>query len=322
MGRKVRWQTGKCDFEADEMVERKNYRAASYIRLSGRDSRDSMAHQKAVIWEYVKKQTDIQIVAEFEDCNRSGTNFCRTGFISLMAAVERREVDCVIVKDLSRFGRNLQEVSEYLELVFPRLGVRFLSISDQYDSENPMCLGETFFLPIRCLLDERYAKDISRKVSATVELMQKNGRVFGSVPYGYQREKNEVKVTEASKVVQQIYQMALTGVGNRGIASELDRWGYTTPLEYQRTKVLVKGGESSKELWQTSSVERILKNIAYTGMGVCHKSKQCFYKEEKRRKIAEEEWIYIDHAYPEIITRDIFERVQEIRYKNKKRWGS
>lgn len=248
---------------------RKKFRAVSYVRLSGVDKGDSIAHQKAIIREYVRAQEDIQIVLELEDCHRSGTHFHRAGFLDLMQAIEKREVDCVIVKDLSRFGRNLHEVSEYLELVFPRLGVRFISILDGYDSEKRGCFGEGLLLQVKCLLYERYAKDISRKIHTTVELIQKRGEIVGSVPYGYRKvEKNVITVTEAEQGVRLIFQLALSGMSNREIAAELDRLGYATPSEYRREGILRKKDgwnkdgwkERKKSQWQASSVGRILAN--------------------------------------------------------------
>lgn len=335
MARKAHRQGDKIEGTKGDEVRsiRKKSRAASYSRLSGREKGDSIAHQKAVIREYVKEQEDIQIVLELEDCNRSGTNFCRPGFLALIEAIKKGNIDCVIVKDLSRFGRNLHEVSEYLELIFPRLGVRLISVLDGYDSENPDCLNEMFLLQMKCLIHERYAKDISLKIHTTVELMQNNGRIFGSVPYGYRREGREgIIVTEAAEGVRLIYQLALTGMGNQAVASELNRQGYATPLEYRRTGILRKEERLEKlcltecdvekrditgSRWQGSSVGRILENVAYIGRRVCHRSTQCFYRGEKRQNVEREHWIYLDHAYPAIIEKDSFERVQKMRHRNR-----
>ena len=241
--------------------ERKR-KAAAYVRLSKKDKGDSIAYQKALIREYVNKQDDIQLVLEFEDCNRTGTNFCRAGFLALLEAVKKQEVDCIIVKDLSRFGRNMQEVCEYLELIFPQMGIRFISILDGYDSADPDWIKDTFFLQIHCLFYERYAKDISRKIHTTIELMQNRGEVVGSVPYGYKRvEKGSIEVTEAAKVVQLIYRLAWIGMGNRAIAFELDKLGYTTPLKYKQTGIL-KQESDFIDRWQSSSVGRILAKAA------------------------------------------------------------
>lgn len=292
-------------------------RAASYVRLSRIEKGNEIIHQKAIIREYVKAQKDIQIVLEIEDCNQSGTNFSRKGFDALIKAIEKQEVDCVIVKDLSRFGRNLQEVSEYLEQVFPRLGVRFISVLDGYDSKKEGYLEELLLLQVKCLFHERYAKDISRKIHTTLELMKNRGDFVGSVPYGYCKGKQgTVVVTGAAEGVQRIYQLALAGMSDKAIAAELDELGYATPLEYQKDGILQKKKKGESRRWQPSSVKRILENKVYTGKQICHKSEQYFYKGEKRKKVEQDQWICVENKYPAIITEEIFRRVQRIRHKN------
>lgn len=259
-------------------------RAASYVRLSKKDKGDSLAYQKALIREYIKGQEDLELVLEFEDNNRTGTNFDRTGFLALIKAIKKQEVDCVVVKDLSRFGRNLQEMCEYLELVFPQMGVRFISVLDGYDSASPDWMKNLFLLQLRCLLYERYAKDISKKIHTSVELMQNRGELVGSVPYGYRRTEGKVEVTEAAESVQLIYRLAQTGMGNRAIALELDRLGYTTPLEYKRTGILRQNfGLASG--WQSSSVGRILENGAVIiNIKNRHLDKICLHKNREKPK--------------------------------------
>lgn len=239
--------------------KRKKSRAVSYTRLSKIEKRDSIVHQKAIIREYAQRQADIQLVLELEDCNRSGTNFNREGFQKLIKAIERQEVDCVIVKDLSRLGRNMEEVSKYLEWIFPRLGIRFISILDGYDSEQIGSFDELFLLQLKCLLHESYAKDISRKIHASVELLQRRGEWIGSVPYGYrQARKGEIVTTEAAEIVQWIYQLALEGETNRRIAACLDQIGCATPREYQKTGILYSIDKGKEQQWSACSVGRIL----------------------------------------------------------------
>jgi len=303
----------------EKECEKKVSRAGCYVRLSREEKGNSIENQKAVIWEYIRDRTDIQIVREFIDCNKSGTDFQREGFSELIEAIEKKEIDCVIVKDLSRFGRNLDEVSEYLERVFPLLGVRFISVLDGYDSFHFISMEEQFLLQIKNLFHDRYAKDISRKIHSTVELMQKGGEITGSVPYGYRKKgKREIEVTEAAEVVQRIYRLALLGICDRKIADLLSREGFFTPMEYKRNGLLKgKTGDLVKR-WQASSVKRILENECYTGKWICHKSVSRWYKGERRMDIAREEWICMEHICPVIITEEVFENVQIIRRLRKK----
>lgn len=241
-----------------EIKERKS-RAVSYARLSKAEKSDSIAHQKAIIREYVKQQKDIQIVLELEDYNKSGTNFCREGFLALKEAIKRHEVDCVIVKDLSRFGRNVQEVSEYLEWIFPRLDIRFISVLDGYDSKRDKDAKAMFLLQIKSLLHESYARDISRKIHTSIEVMQRRGEWIGGIPYGYRKEeKGVVVIAETAKVVQFIYQLASNGETDLAIANLLNQNGYATPREYQKKKVLyLIGGQQ----WSAKTIGYILRKV-------------------------------------------------------------
>lgn len=313
----------RLEYAKQTADKRKVSRAGSYVRLSGQEGGNSLENQRAIIWEYVRGQDDVRIVREFADCGRTGTSFLREGFLELMEAVLKREIDCVIVKDLSRFGRNLNEASEYLERIFPLLGVRFISVLDGYDSQSPGCMEEQFLLQVKNLFHERYAKDISRKIHTTIELMQKKGEITGSVPYGYQRRgKREIEVTEAAEAVQRIYELALLGMSDRKIAGELDREGFFTPMEYKRRKLLkTAGGDLPKSKWQASSVGRILENESYTGKRICHKSVSRWYEGERRQSVARNQWICVEKACPMIITEEAFKRVQNIRRLRRKEYA-
>jgi len=308
----------------EETESRKVSKAAAYLRLSREDMESSIANQRKIIEEFVKEREDILLIEEFVDQNQSGTNFLRDGFLELRKAIQRQEIDCVIVKDLSRLGRNLGETCDYLEKIFPQLGVRFLSVLDRYDSLEDKWMEEQLLLQLKCLFHDQYAKDVSRKVHSAIEIRQRKGEITGSVPYGYQKTgKSKVEVTKAAKVVELIYQMALLGRGDRAIAEELDRMGVFTPEEFRRnlTKKLFEereGAEIKKEnwhksKWQVSSVRRILKNRAYTGMLISHQSVSRWYEGERRKPVAKEDWICTESVFPVIISKEVFEAVQKIR---------
>ncbi|MCX4268857.1 MAG: recombinase family protein [Lachnospiraceae bacterium] len=240
-------------------IDERKSRAISYVRLSKAEKDDSLTHQKAIIREYVSHQNDIQIVLEIEDRNRSGTNFYREGFITLLEAIKKSKADCVIVKDLSRFGRNMQEVSEYLELIFPRLGVRFISVLDGYDSQKDKNSEEMFLLQIKNLLHESYSRDISRKIHASIAVMQQEGKWIGGIPYGYQRKEKDLIIdTDAAEVVKQIYYLAAIGKTDRAIADILNQNRYTTPREYQKTKQIYS---DENRQWSVKSIKNILRKV-------------------------------------------------------------
>ena len=154
----------------EPVVLLRKYRAAGYLRLSEDSERkqsDSIENQRYMINQYAKEHEDIEIVMFFEDDGFTGTNFHRSGFEQMMDAVRNGEIDCIIVKDVSRFGREHIQVGDYIDKVFPFLGVRFISIMDYYDSINPDCDRERMILSIKSLVHEMYPRDISRKVHST-----------------------------------------------------------------------------------------------------------------------------------------------------------
>ena len=163
---------GRISRKARSMTEHKEnqvvfqWLAASYSRLSNEDSRkgQSLSNQKKLIREFAERNPNVKIVAEYEDNGRSGTNFNRAGFEQMMEAVKSGEVNCIIVKDLSRFGRDFIETGNYIERVFPHIRVRFIAINDNYDSDNPECTTEYLVVALKNLINELYVKDISKKI--------------------------------------------------------------------------------------------------------------------------------------------------------------
>ena len=167
------------------MFDGKNYHACIYARLSQEDGdkseSDSIVSQKAMIREYVADHPEIEIVSEKVDDGYSGVNFERPGFQEMMEEIRERKVDCVIVKDLSRFGRNYIEAGNYLEKIFPLMGVRFIAINDYYDSSEKN-QSDSLIIPFKNLINDAYCKDISVKIRTQLEIKRKKGQYTGSVP--------------------------------------------------------------------------------------------------------------------------------------------
>ena len=173
------------------LLQRKsNYTAAVYLRISRDDGdkveSDSIQNQRDLIREYLKKHPEITKTTEFVDDGYSGTNFERPSFIRMMSEIEKRRIDCVVVKDLSRFGRNYIETGKYLERIFPMYEVRFLSVNDNYDSMDDKNDADQIVIPFKNLINDAYCRDISLKIRSQLDVKRRNGQFIGSFAgYGY-----------------------------------------------------------------------------------------------------------------------------------------
>ena len=170
-----------------------NYTAAIYLRISRDDGdkveSDSIQNQRELINEYLKKHPEITKTREFVDDGYSGSNFERPSFIRMMTEIENRTIDCVVVKDLSRFGRNYIETGKYLERIFPVLEVRFLSVNDNYDSMDEKSDVDQIVIPFKNLINDAYCRDISIKIRSQLDVKRRNGKFIGSfASYGYKKD--------------------------------------------------------------------------------------------------------------------------------------
>lgn len=293
------------------------YCTAAYIRLSREDGdkaeSDSIVNQRSFLQAYLHQHTELVLKDFYVDDGYSGTNFLRPGFQRMMRDVEKGEVDCILVKDLSRFGRDYIETGRYLERYFPEKGVRFIAAADQIDSLER---SYNLFLPLKNILNEQYARDISEKVHATMRSKQSQGRFIGAfAAYGYRKDaedKNHLVVDEeAARVVRKIYRDYLEGKTIREITEELNGAGILSPSAYKRRCGLpYQNGRSQEkdQLWTYSSVCRILHSELYTGAMVQGKKEQ--YMHRKPRQRPREEWIVVKGTHAPIIEREIWESVQ------------
>lgn len=298
---------------------------ALYCRLSQDDGREgesnSIISQKSILLEYARTHgfynTEI-----FVDDGFSGTTFNRPGFIRLQKMIDEGLVSTVIVKDLSRFGRNYLAVGNYLEIVFPSKGIRFISIQENIDS---ISADTTELVPFSNIFNEWYAAQTSRKIRAVHQQRSKDGkRVSASVPYGYVRDINNRDVwhidEDAAKVVQMIFGLFLDGNGPTKIAKLLQNNRILIPTAYK----LQKGISAHHKLaadpyyWNDTTVCRILDNIQYTGCTVNFITTRISYKIHKKRVNNKEDWVIIPDTQPAIVDETTFERVQQLR-KNRHR---
>lgn len=304
-------------------IERK-YQAALYIRLSKEDGdkaeSNSVSNQRDLIYSYLKDKNDIQVCEEKVDDGYSGVGFERPALISMLEDVKQGKINCIIVKDLSRFGRNYIETGRYIQQIFPFMGVRFIAINDRYDSEHIDSQTDHIILPFKNLMNDSYSRDISIKVRSQIEVRQKRGDFIGSFPvYGYFRDQERkgklVIDSVAAEVVRNIFDMRIKGYNNRRIADYLNEHGIPSPMEYKtllhwRYTTSFKLNPQAK--WFPVAVERILKNEIYTGVMVQGKEKTLNYKIKKRIKVSKEDWIRVEDTHEAIIAKEDFAIVQKL----------
>lgn len=308
-------------------ASKETYRACIYTRLSRDDGdkpeSDSIANQRALIRDYINQHKEITIVSEHSDDGYSGVNFERPGFAEMMDEIREGKVDCVVVKDLSRFGRNYIEAGNYIEKVFPFMGVRFIAINDSYDSSDKSH-SDSLVIPFKNLINDAYCKDISVKIRSQLEIKRKKGEYIGAfVAYGYVKDPadhNKIIVdTYAAEVVRAIFRWKMAGMSQNRIADKLNSQGVLCPMEYKLSmgvKVQTNFRVHKQAKWSAVSVTRILTNELYTGVLLQGKSSTPNYKVKKRFDKEQSEWIRVESAHEAIITAGEFETVQELLRKD------
>jgi DNA invertase Pin-like site-specific DNA recombinase len=297
---------------------------AEYLRLSREDGdkmeSDSISNQRDLITEYLSKHNELKFVGEYVDDGYTGTSFERPAFNRLMEDVKAGKVNCIIVKDLSRFGRNYIETGRYLEKIFPFLGVRFISIIDNYDSTKDDSDADRIIIPFKNLINDSYCRDISMKIRSQLDVKRKNGKFIGSfATYGYckdPKDNNHLIVDPfAGDMVQQIFRMKLSGYNSQRIAEVLNEMGVLPPAEYKRSKGLnydcgFKGGENPG--WSVMSINRILTNEIYTGTMVQGVTSKINYKIKQSRPVSKENWIRVENTHEALIEKSVFNEVQRL----------
>ena len=221
----------------------KIWQAALYLRLSREDGdkeeSDSVVNQKELLNQFISLEPDIVVYDVYVDDGWSGTNFERPDFIRMMQDMKEGKVNCVIVKDLSRFGRNYIDVGQYIEKIFPLLDIRFISVTDNLDSvKNPQTMN-TIMVPFKNLINDEYCRDISNKVRSSLDMKRKQGKHIGSFAcYGYQKDPEDhnhlVIDEEAAEVVRDIFQWYISGMSILSISQKLNAMGVPNPSCYNK----------------------------------------------------------------------------------------
>lgn len=304
----------------EPVVLLRKYRAVGYLRLSEDSERkqsDSIENQRYMINQYAKEHEDIEIVMFFEDDGFTGTNFHRSGFEQMMDAVRNGEIDCIIVKDVSRFGREHIQVGDYIDKVFPFLGVRFISIMDYYDSINPDCDRERMILSIKSLVHEMYPRDISRKVHSTFRAKRERGEVRRSngIPYGFYMEAGDTSYRidyKTYRIYKKIVGWYVAGCALKDIVRLLFKRGILTPSQYRKTGLVYQNDTVKANIWVESAIWWMLRNPVYEGTLELHKTEQILYENIAQRSLPREEYLVFENAHPKILSHERFVWLQEI----------
>ncbi len=308
-----------------KQAEKKEKITALYCRLSQDDGREgesnSISNQKEILMQYAKQHGFLH-PEFFIDDGVSGTTFARPDFQRMQRMAENGQIATIIVKDLSRFGRNYLEVGKYLEITYPTLGIRFIAIQENVDTMNNT---GTEMMPFNNIFNEWYAAQTSKKIRAVQKAKADNGeRVSASIPYGYKKSPDNPKqwiIDEpAAEVVRYIYKLCLEGLGPTQIAKRLRAEKILCPTAYFESvgKATANKTPSDPYRWCGDTTKRIIDNRQYTGCTINFKSSMISYKIHKRLPNDESEWQIIPNTQEAIIDETTWERVQELR-KNRRR---
>lgn len=310
-------------------MKEKQFYAAMYLRLS-RDDEDrdgltksesnSIGSQRELIKSFLREQPDIELYDIYVDDGFSGSNFDRPEFKRMIADIEAGRVNCVIVKDLSRFGRDYIESGRYIQKTFPALSVRFIALTDHYDSLSADTGESSIVLPVKNFINDSYCRDISTKVKSQLEVKRKNGECIAAFAvYGYkksQEDKNRLVIDEyAAENVRRIFAWKIEGLAVSAIAEKLNSLGILSPKEYKRSMGLSYNGGFSGTgscAWGNATVKRILTNEVYLGHMVQGKTEKINYKVKKYTEKPKQEWVKVEHTHEPIISADDFAVVQHL----------
>lgn len=323
-------------------IRQKRYKAGIYARLSvdrerepgkSPEKKESIDRQIKIAERFVEEfnrknnKEAIDIADYYCDLGKTGSNFNRDGFQRLMQDIRLGDIDCVIVKDLSRFGRNYLEMGSYIEKVFPFLGVRFIAVSDRYDTgecgNDTEQMSTAMAVEIKNLVNDMYAKDFSVKTKIGLRQRREAGSYVGGMPpYGYTavwegRVRKLVPDENTAKIVKHIYQLFVERKSCTEAADELNKRRINPPAVYAKTKEVYCPPDMEYKGWDRGAVERIIKSSTYAGQLVQGKSEITARDEKNRICKAENEWIVKENAHEALISTELYRKAQEVRRKQR-----
>ena len=303
------------------------WKAGLYLRLSKEDGdkddeskpeSDSINSQRLIMEDFLLENPDIQIVSEYSDDGYTGTNFNRPEFQRMLEDIRLGHINCVIVKDLSRFGRNYLEAGQYLDIFFPVMDIRFISVVDNIDSYLYPSSMNNISVSFKNVMNEEYCRDISNKIRSTFVAKRENGEyICGFALYGYVRDKSNrgqlLIDPDSADVVRQIFQWFTEGLSYRMITFKLNEMGVPNPTTYKRLKYPnYHHPNNNGGLWSIQTVKNILQNRMYTGDLVQGKYEKVNHKVKKIRKLSEDKWVIIENHHEAIVDKTLFFSIQEL----------
>jgi len=311
------------------------YNTALYIRLSvmdfGRNDSESVVNQEELLRSYVDEHPDLIFRDIYTDNGETGTNFDRPKWLNLMRECRQGNINCIIIKDLSRLGRNYIETGEYLESILPMLGVRLIAVNDRYDSLN-LSNGERLVSNIKNLVNDIYTKDISRKVIAAMHTKQKNGEFLGGfASYGYlidPMDRRKIVVNpDTAPIVRRIFEMKAENMGNGTICQVLNGENIPCPQKYRYIKGFTQSDKYANCVWGVSTVADIIRNPLYLGHMTQGKARRALCDGKPQRKTKRDEWFIVHNTHEPIVTEELYdqanaafderaEKYKRNRYKN------
>lgn len=315
--------------------ERNIWKVGIYCRLSSDDGdnaeSDSITNQKEIIEYFLKKEENIEIIDYYQDDGYSGTTFNRPDFKRMFNALVNGDINTIIVKDLSRFGRNYIEVGNYIEQIFPLYNTRFIAVNDNIDSFKDPKSVNNIIVPFKNLMNDEYARDISNKVRSVLMTKSLNGEwVGGTCPYGYKKNPDNIHQLiideEEAPVVRKIFKMALDGFGHIKIARFLNDNEILCRKEVQRRKKYKLSMSSEDEEivyhWSTSTIGKMVTSEIYIGNLVWNRTGSISYKDHRQIYKPKSEWVIVEGTHEGIISVEDFNKIQETikeRLSKKKR---
>ena len=320
------------------MGKKKIYKVGEYVRLSKADldrdgmaksESDSVTNQRLLIERFIKEQPDMKLCGVYIDDGFTGTNFDRPKMKELMADVDAGKIDCIVVKDLSRFGRERIETGTYIAKTFKEKGIRFIAINDHYDTLTADGAETHIVMPIKALTNDSFSRDISIKVRSSQSVKRERGEYVGSfAPYGYKKTDNNRNLLEpdpvAAEIVKDIFAKKISGYSASGIAAELNETGVPSPAEYklmqgERFSTGFSRGRKSK--WSAQTIIRILKNEVFIGNLAQGKRERISYKVRKEIFIPKAEWVRCENTHEAIVSQTVYDTVQVLLRRDTMRGG-
>lgn len=309
-------------------LEENVYNVGIYVRLSVeekyyKNGTDSLLNQEEMALEYIKNKPDMRLYKVYSDNGKTGSNFERQGFQDMMYDVYNGKVNCIIVKDLSRFGREYIEMGDYLEKIFPMIGVRFIAINDHYDNN---VTSFDISVPIKNIINTLYAKDLSKKSAAALRIKQQNGEFIGSyAAYGYIKSKEDkhkiIIDEETAPVVKMIFEWKAQGFSYASIGRKLYDMGIMPPCRYRYDKGILKDKRYAEVVfWKQATIKTMLQNEVYVGNLVQGRRKSRFFDGMDEIRLDKKDWIVVKNTHEPIVSQELFDTVQKELAKTREKY--